>query len=301
MLAALNRYGQTALFLAQRGTSLFVKDKDGITLLQTAKTALRQLSEREWSEAKTPIYASQMGSSEAVEQVSSRNRFFQDIKERNEAFNYAIDLCLALKPERDIKNSALARGKIDNLFRILQRNELQWPRVSFSKVFFETNMAKEVKTFAFLDRGKPFEHMQAAAVSGYTAGPVGDSDGCLNRNLWTARVMKHCKVIGHELAQTDEYPQFFHASHAEKQLKAYFLWMHTTVDVDFEDNNDEVETWGNCQEMYDLQICKPDLALMKKDIYVSREPCKDCKDSQQRSFEKTGIHFYFFFVKPIVT
>lgn len=254
--------------------------------------------------AKIPIYASEMGSSEAIEQVDSRNRALQTIKERKEGLSHVIDLYLALKLERDIEENAMTNSTIDDSFRVIQRNKLHRLQMSLSKVLFETDMAKESKTFAFLDRGRLFENIQAAAVSGYTAGIVGDSDGCLHRDLWTSRVMKYCKVIGHELAQIDQYgrlvPKISSASHAEKQLIAYFLWMHTTVDQDFEECNDEGEIWGNSLEVRNLHISKPDVASLKKNIYVSREPCPDCKRFQRRLFEKEDILFNFFFIKPIV-
>lgn len=166
-------------------------------------------------------------------------------------------------------------------------------------------MAKEIKTFAFLDRGKPFEHIQAAAVSSFTSGGI--DDGCLDRSLWTSRVMKYCKVVGHELALVDQYgrkvPKEYHACHAEKQLMAYFLWMHTTLDGEFEDRNDDddEEIWGNCDKIRDLDACKPDATSMKKDIYSSKEPCLDCTKFRERIHKKTGILFNLFFIKPIVT
>jgi len=115
--------------------------------------------------------------------------------------------------------------------------------------------------------------------------------------------MKYCKVIGHDLARTDQYgravPETFHASHAEKQLIAYFLWMHTIVDQKFEESSDEGEMWGSTHEICQLQSSKPDVASVKKDIYVSREPCPDCKSFQQRIFKEEGILFNFFYIKPI--
>ncbi len=180
MLTTLNGYGQTASYLAWLGASLFVNDNNGTTLIQRAKTAFQELSQLEWSRAKTSIYSTGMGSSDAMEQVDSRNRALQIIKERKEGLNQVIDLYWALKPERDIEKSALTKCKVDNTFRIIERNEAHRPQVSFSKVIFETHMAKESKAFAFLDRGRPFDNIQAAAVSGYTAGEVRNSDGCLN-------------------------------------------------------------------------------------------------------------------------
>lgn len=115
---------------------------------------------------------------------------------------------------------------------------------------------------------------------------------------------------------------------------AYFLWMHTTLDRCFTDSrydtdnaeaarNDEEysddcsddgageneddgnaednEIWGNCHEIHDLELCKPDVASMKKDIYVSREVCSDCKRFQKLLHSKTGIFFNIFFIKPILS
>ena len=33
-------------------------------------------------------------------------------------------------------------------------------------------------------------------TNGYTAGEFGNDDECLNRNLWTSRIMSYCNVIG---------------------------------------------------------------------------------------------------------
>ena len=85
----------------------------------------------------------------------------------------------------------------------------------------------------------------------------------------------------------------------KKQLMAYFLWMHTTVDQNFEERNDDGEVWGSTYEIRSLHISKPDVASLKKDIYVSREPCDDCKRFQQRLLDREGINFNFFFIKPI--
>ena len=304
MLAIINGWGQTASYLARLGASLFVSDNNGTPLIRRAKTAFQKLSQLEWSRAKTPIYSTGIGSSDATEQVDSRNCALGMIKRRKEGLKQVIDRYWALKPERDIEKSALTKCEVDSTFHIIQRNEAHSPQISFSKVIFETHMANESKAFAFLDRGRPFDHIQAAAVSGYTAGKVGSTDGCLNRDLWSSRVMKYCKVIGHELQQVDQYgrrvPERYHACHAEKQLMAYFLWMHTSLDWKFEESNDDGEIWGNCCEINELETCKPDIASMRKDIYVSRKPCSDCKLFQQRLHEKADILFNFVFIEPII-
>ena len=116
--------------------------------------------------------------------------------------------------------------------------------------------------------------------------------------------MKYCKVIGHQLAQIDSYrravPEIYHACHAEKQLMAYFLWIHTTVDRNFEDRSgsEDKETWGNWEEMHNLHITRPDVASMKKDIYVTREPCSDCLQFRERLFDVEGIRFNIILSEP---
>jgi hypothetical protein len=304
ILAIVHGRGKTAYYLAKLGASLFIMNSDGQTVLEMAKTALKELKDLGWSRATTPIYLSGVGSTDATEQVEKRNAVLREIQQQKEGLKNLIDLYIALQPERTIHKRALAEPR-NNAFSIIQTNGSQWPRVSFNKTLFETNMAKENKAFAFLDRGRPFEHIQSTAISGYTAGKCGSDDGCLDRSLWTSRVMKYCEAIGHELPLVDQYgisvPKSYHACHAEKQLMAYFLWMHTTLDRYFADSGDDDEIWGNCNEIDHLEYCKPDVASMRKDIYVSREPCPDCKLFQERLHSKTGIFFNLFFIKPITT
>jgi hypothetical protein len=97
-----------------------------------------------------------MGSPKGMEQVDKRNAALQRMKERKEGLKHVIDLYMALKPERNIQKHALTEQKEDNAFSIIQLNETHGPRVFFNKTLFETRMAKEIKTFAFLDRGRPF-------------------------------------------------------------------------------------------------------------------------------------------------
>lgn len=40
----------------------------------------------------------------------------------------------------------------------------------------KTHTAKEIKAFPFFDRGRPFKHIQAAAISRYTAGEFRNND-----------------------------------------------------------------------------------------------------------------------------
>lgn len=308
MLAADSGHGQTASYLAGQGASLFINDNDGMTTLQAAKTAFRKLSELESRTFKIPIYASGIGSSNSFEEMKRKNYTVQLIKERKEGLNQVIDLYEALELERNIKKkSASTERTMDHTFHIIKENKSYMPRVGLSKGVFETKMKSNTKAFAYLDRGRAFEHIHAAAISGYKAEQNGDSDGCLSRNVWTSRVIKYCKVLQHELSRVNgrgiAVSEEVYACHVEKQLMAYFLWKHTTIDRKFDDcnNDDDEETWGNCEKIHDLQNCKPDVESIKRDIYVSREPCSDCNRFQKRLHEREGILFNFIFIQPINT
>jgi hypothetical protein len=215
---------------------------------------------------------------------------------------------MALKPEKEIQHRAVDIRN-NGGFSIFQSHGTSESRVSFNKTLFVTKMANDKKTFAWLDRGRPFENVHSGAVSGYTPRVFGVVDGCLDRRIWTWRVMQYCKIIKHELTRADEYdgtvPGSYYACHAEKQFMAYFLWMHTTVDRKFsgryKNNKHSAEIWRSCNEIKDLEACKPDVTAMKKDIYISREPCFDCKRFQQQIFLKTRIFFNLSYVKQIVT
>jgi hypothetical protein len=306
MLAVTHGRGQIAFYLAQHGASLFAMDHDSTTVIYMARTTLGRLNEMDRITALNPIYGSEYGSA-SMEEINKKNESLRANKERMNGLENLIDLYMALKPERDLQLRVVDQTNSGG-FSIFQTNGTLAPRVSLNKTLFATKMADYKKRFAFLDRGRPFENVHATAVSGYTPGPFGTEDGCLNRRTWTRRVFQYCEVVGHELKRAGQYdrsvPGSYNACHAEKQLMAYFLWMHTTVDRDFtgsyKDEKYSPEIWGKCEEIVDLEACKPDVNVLKKDIYISREPCSDCKLFQQKTFEKTGIFFNLSYVNVVI-
>lgn len=159
---------------------------------------------------------------------------------------------------------------------------------------FTAPMVDEEKTFAYLSRGSPFEDM--FAVSGYSKGCFGGVDGCLDREEWTAKVFMFSQAIGHGLKAWPEKdknhksrrPGSFYACHAEKQVMAYFLWKHTT-------SQGEVTCYSE-EELQALEKSKPPVLLVKKEIYVTRDPCDDCKKFQKKVRDKTGIDFNVIFL-----
>ncbi|KAF9883090.1 hypothetical protein FE257_004098 [Aspergillus nanangensis] len=88
------------------------------------------------------------------------------------------------------------------------------------------------KTIAVLERGSPFPAI--AAMSGW--GHSEDSSARVSGKNWTERVLEIAAAVGHTLSVDPErdqgIPGQFHASHAEKQLIAYFLDRHVFLPED---------------------------------------------------------------------
>jgi hypothetical protein len=114
---------------------------------------------------------------------------------------------------------------------------------------FIAPMADEEKTFAYLSRGSPFEDI--FAVSGYSQGCFG------GREEWTAKDFMFSQAIGHGLKAWPEKdknhksgrPGRFYTCHGEKQVMAYFLWKHSTLQR-------EVTCYSN-EELQALEKSKP--------------------------------------------
>ncbi|APA14662.1 predicted protein [Sclerotinia sclerotiorum 1980 UF-70] len=203
MVATANHHGELAYFLAQLGASLFVSDNTSTTLIKMLKAALEKVTEFDMSDATIFIHDSEE-SSESSDRMYKHKLFLGAKKKSKKGFRDLIDLYMALKPEKYVSTGSSTGPKGHNAFSIVHSNKNNRAQVSFSKTLFETEMGRESKTFAFLDRGELFDHIQAVALSGFTSGDVGAKDGCLDRSLWTSRVMKYCKVVGHELGRVDQ-------------------------------------------------------------------------------------------------
>ena len=105
----------------------------------------------------------------------------------------------------------------------------------------EYSIPKRTKTIAVLERGNPFPAI--TAMSGW--GHSGYSSTNVSGKNWTERVLKVAATVGHTLSadlQKDQgIPGQFQASHAEKQLIAYFLDRHVFLpeDITLEQRFDE--------------------------------------------------------------
>ena len=120
----------------------------------------------------------------------------------------------------------------------------------------------EWKTIASLQR--PSNYPSIAAMSGWSHG---ETKITISGKTWTDEVRRISWIVGHELSidqQRDKgvEGQFF-ASHAEKQLVAYFVSKHVLTE---------------CEEQELLQRAKPPTLLEQATILVSRPPCNDCSE-----------------------
>jgi hypothetical protein len=105
------------------------------------------------------------------------------------------------------------------------------------------------------------------------------------------------KAVGHNLKvwpkmDKNRRPGGYYACHTEKQVIAYFLWKHIILQdhVTGGLNKDE-ELEERSLKLKTLEMSKPAVLRIKKNIYVSKNPCDDCKEFQQRVREKTSIDF----------
>ena len=151
-----------------------------------------------------------------------------------------------------------------------------------------------IKTLARLIRGSPFSDVNA--MSGWDH--EGDDPQCdiISGRKWTQQVRRICRLIGYELAAEEEKDQgvrgSYNASHAEKQLIAYFINRHIFLEDELESKKYveqlKSDLHGDCEfqrmaldyiakrSLEDFWKARPPLALGGATILVSSKICPDC-------------------------
>ncbi|KAI9841696.1 MAG: hypothetical protein M1837_000428 [Sclerophora amabilis] len=266
--------GAVAAFLIEAGASTDVKDEEGTSISDVAKINLLELERSGWMcsrmENETMVRRS--------ERECNRKRFEE-----------VIAVCEARSNRRRvIKRMRAKSNDHKEILRILISERGYAPEISVMKSRVTVRVANEWKAFAYLDRGPPWK--EVFAVSGWSRGPFGMTDGCLDREVWVKRVFAFSRVLGHRLAldSTNDrgQPGRFNASHAEKQVMAYVLWKHTTILLEDE------KTEAQHPDLEELISSQPAELGMKLDIYVSKNKiCEDCENFRKRIQMKTGINF----------
>lgn len=151
----------------------------------------------------------------------------------------------------------------------------------------QTVVPSSNRTYACLVRGYP--HPIKSAMSGWSELKIGKTEGCLDRRIWLDRVFRLYDIMRHPTeshpCDGNELPGSFYACHAEKQLIAFFLYQHTRIlDDGFNLVNCSLnETWRPENEEGPKEI--------KMDIYVSNEPCLNCKSFADRVAGFCGARF----------
>jgi len=171
----------------------------------------------------------------------ARRVIFELLKDPKESLSRATSTCDRAFEAHSFKNTG--RGTIELIAPIE-----------------EFHVQNEWKTIASLQRPSDFPFI--AAMSGWSHGQARVT---VSGKEWTAKVMKISSTVRHQLPihkQRDqgEEGRYF-ASHAEKQLVAYFISKHVLIKIE----DDEL-----------LQSARPPVLLKQATILVSRPPCDDC-------------------------
>jgi hypothetical protein len=124
----------------------------------------------------------------------------------------------------------------------------------------EFRVPKKSKTIASLQRPSPFPHIAAMSGWGHDENKI-----TVSGRQWTDEVMWIASIVGHRLQGAGHWDQGregrFHATHAEKQLIAYFIHNHVLIDTEDEEL---------------LRRAKPPVVLKWAVILVSESLCGDC-------------------------
>jgi hypothetical protein len=264
------RYGRDAVasYLVDKAASVFMKDNEGSSVLEMAESTLKTLGEDEW------LY-SQCENETLVK--------FLDRKTNREHFTRVIDFCKArsktLKKSRQRSSSRLDGKKRIKFVRTEAGLATQ---MSVYTNTFTAPMAGESKTFALLIRGAPFDDV--FAVSEYSQGYFGNTDGCLDREEWTMKAFMFSRVLEHTLEANSKDGNVvgsYNACHAEKQVMTYVLWKHTLIHEAITNDMDE-EVERTCMKLHQLKESEPSAVRLRSDIYINRPSCSDCKRFQDR-------------------
>jgi hypothetical protein len=176
-------------------------------------------------------------------------------------------------------------------------------KITIFRDAYHVPIATKYKTFAYLERGEGHDYVFAG--SGWSGGQFADIDGCIDRKLWPKRVFEFSRIIGHKLDNHDKdelgREGSHHACHAEKQLMAYVLWHHTSLQTESDEEVSEAE-WMTHERVGKLhhciwegtdliaacaQPCKkyhgPPVETFRPTIHITNDVCADCARFRERT------------------
>jgi hypothetical protein len=159
-------------------------------------------------------------------------------------------------------------------------------------------LSTEWKTIARLERGGKYPH--ASAMSGWAHD---DNTTVVSGRDWTNDVMRISQIVGHTLGpdtrKDQGEPGRYNASHAEKQLIAYFISKHSFLADETRAGGKKIDLLSQYRSLEALQqaieeserqeragplheIAKrqPPVMTRRAIVLVSNAPCGDCMEFQ---------------------
>lgn len=272
-------YGCIAIALIEAGANMYVVDSNGQSLLKTARQSLNR-------QGKFRVYELRSGSRNNPATKIRLHRRELEISALRNIINQ-LELLEAKKcAERERKRLIKLHGE-DQAEHFIETHTFDQTKIvaDLLRKVFQTPTSGVQKTVACLTRGTALPY--TFAVSGYTKGPLANYDGALDRPTWTKRVFQVAELLDHHLPESSYdaagQPGSFYACHAEKQVLAFMLWMHSTV-------------LNNPQDKAQLERCEPlSLANLATDIVIwqakkTASVCFDCAKFCAKAAKKFDIN-----------
>lgn len=269
-LAACEKYPAMIKLLLDHGADVDQQNKNGRSPLMEAALWGRIDNVRYFLEHGANRNLRDVHSSRAIElaEPSLRNDEERHWRSGGEVRIYREVTFIANQARRVIFE--LLKEPEDYLSRVVPKQDQMFQTHLFKKTnrqsieliapIVEFPIPTEWKSIASLQR--PSKYPSIAAMSGWSHG---ETKVTISGREWTDDVMRISQIVGHELPIDQQRDQGskgrFFASHAEKQLIAYFINKHVLVE---------------CEEQELLQRAKRPILLKQATILVSRPPCGDC-------------------------
>ncbi|EXJ64571.1 hypothetical protein A1O7_00908 [Cladophialophora yegresii CBS 114405] len=157
------------------------------------------------------------------------------------------------------------------------------------------------KTVARLERGGRYPSVSAMSGWAHNQTVI-----LISGKDWTAEVMRICQLVNHQLMPhiyDNGKSGRYHASHAEKQMIAYFINHHVFLEPELgkQDATDDaveqlasaMQNWGFHptvdRSLRGLASMVPPVMLRRALILVSQEPCADCATFIEHVTSKLGL------------
>jgi hypothetical protein len=278
-LAACERYPAIVKLLLDHGANPDHQDKDGRTPLMEASLwgrienvnfllehgANRELRDLHGHQAIDLAESCQDNDEERYQRSGGDKQVYrEDIFMANQARRLIVELLK--EPEEGLDTiPTSAQTFAAHTFKKTDRGTIE--------LIAEFHIPRDSKTIATLHRPSNFPFI--AAMSGWGHG---ETNVTVLGKDWTAEVMKISSIVGHRLAVDEQNDQGikgrYYASHAEKQLIAYFISKHFLI----KSEDDEL-----------LRKAKPPVVLEKATILVSRPLCGDCLQFVQAVLTAFGL------------